>query len=103
MTNRALIMAALAQGESSIENALTSDDTDRMTAALARLGFELWSDQSRATMTVVGQGGLVPAERAALDVGASGTCARFLTALAALGRGEYTLDGVPRMRQRPIE
>ena len=41
MTNRALVMAALADGESSIENALTSDDTDRMTAALAALGFEV--------------------------------------------------------------
>jgi len=103
MTNRALVMAVLADCESSIENALTSDDTDRMTAALTGLGFELSSDQDSATMRVVGRGGLVPADRAELNVGASGTCARFLTALAALGRGEYTLDGVPRMRERPIE
>jgi 3-phosphoshikimate 1-carboxyvinyltransferase len=103
MTNRALVMAALAEGESSIENALTSDDTDRMTAALARLGFEVWSDQPSATMGVVGRGGLIPADRAELNVGASGTCARFLAALAALGGGEYALDGVPRMRERPIE
>src|SRR5262245_15555708 len=103
MTNRALIMAALADGASTIENALTSDDTDRMTAALRALGFELSSDQPGATMRVIGQGGVVPAARAALDVGASGTSARFLTALAALGPGQYTLDGVPRMRERPIE
>jgi 3-phosphoshikimate 1-carboxyvinyltransferase len=103
MTNRALVIAALAEGETSIENALTSDDTDRMTAALIRLGLEVSSDPAAATMRVVGRGGVIPAARAELNVGASGTCARFLTALAALGGGQYTLDGVPRMRERPIE
>jgi 3-phosphoshikimate 1-carboxyvinyltransferase len=103
MTNRALILAALADSESLIANALTSDDTDRMTDALRRLGYLVESDQGAATMRVVGRGGLVPSERAELNVGASGTSARFLTALAALGGGRYLLDGVPRMRERPIE
>jgi 3-phosphoshikimate 1-carboxyvinyltransferase len=102
MTNRALILAALAEGPTAIENALRSDDTDRMVAALGCLGFAVESDEGAATMTVVGQGGRIPRRRADLDVGASGTCARFLTALVALGAGDYGLDGTPRMRQRPI-
>src|SRR5688500_12418005 len=103
MTNRALVLAALADGETVVENALASDDTERMVAALRALGFAVESDEAAATMSVIGRAGTIPAGRAAaLDVGASGTCARFLTALAALGRGEYTLDGTTRMRQRPI-
>jgi 3-phosphoshikimate 1-carboxyvinyltransferase len=102
MTNRALILAALADGPTTIENALRSDDTERMAEALARLGFEVDGDAAAATMRVVGQGGRIPRRRADLFVGASGTCARFLTALVALGSGEYGLDGTPRMRQRPI-
>jgi 3-phosphoshikimate 1-carboxyvinyltransferase len=102
MTNRALILAALADGRTAVENALRSDDTDRMVASLAALGFEVASDQASATMTVVGRGGRVPSRKASLFVGASGTCARFLTGLVALGEGEYLLDGTARMRQRPI-
>lgn len=103
MTNRALILAALADGESTIENALTSDDTDRMLAALRALGFEVDADPAAATVRVVGRDGAIPAAKAQLNVGASGTSARFLTALCALGSGSYTLDGTPRMRERPIE
>jgi len=102
MTNRALILAALADGPTTIENALRSDDTDRMVAALDRLGFAIETDPAAPTMTVVGQGGRIPRGKADLFVGASGTCARFLTALVALGSGDYRLDGTPRMRQRPI-
>jgi 3-phosphoshikimate 1-carboxyvinyltransferase len=102
MTNRALILAALADGPTAIEHALRSDDTDRMVGALGALGFALGTDEAAATMTVVGQGGRIPSRKANLFVGASGTCARFLTALVALGSGEYALDGGPRMRQRPI-
>ena len=103
MTNRALILAALADGESTIENALTSDDTDRMLGALRALGFAVDADAAKATVRVVGRGGAIPAESASLNVGASGTSARFLTGLCALGSGSYTLDGTPRMRERPIE
>src|SRR2546428_522016 len=76
MTNRALILAALADGSSTIENALTSDDTDRMLAALRALGFEVDADAANATVRVFGRGGGLPAAKAALDVGASGTSAR---------------------------
>src|SRR5436305_10244936 len=103
MTNRALILAALADGASTVENALTSDGPDRMLGALRALGFEVESDSDAATMRVVGRGGAIPAAKARLDVGASGTSARFLTALGALGDGEYVVDGSDRMRQRPVE
>ncbi len=102
MTNRALVLAALARGTTRIENALQSDDTDRMVGCLRALGFTVTTDQAQRQMTVDGLGGAVPAEAADLFVGASGTCARFLTALAALGGGMYRIDGVPRMRERPI-
>ena len=102
MTNRALILAALADGTTTIENALTSDDTDHMVAALSTLGFKVEADAAAATMTVDGHRGNIPSVGADLFVGASGTCARFLTALVALGHGGYRLDGVPRMRERPI-
>jgi 3-phosphoshikimate 1-carboxyvinyltransferase len=103
MTNRALVLAALAEGETVVENALASDDTSRMLDALRALGFDVSFDEAAATMSVLGRGGAVPTERANLDVGASGTCARFLAALCALGHGGYALDGTMRMRQRPIE
>ncbi|TAK22671.1 MAG: 3-phosphoshikimate 1-carboxyvinyltransferase [Chloroflexota bacterium] len=103
MTNRALILAALVDGPVTIAHALTSDDTDRMVDCLQRLGFDVSSDSATETMSVVGLGRRIPAARADLMVGASGTCARFLTALVGLGSGVYTIDGVPRMRERPIE
>ncbi len=102
MTNRALILAALADGTTTIENALTSDDTDYMVGALIKLGFQVETDAAAASMTVVGHRGEIPSAGGDLFVGASGTCARFLTALVALGHGDFHLDGVPRMRERPI-
>ena len=102
-TNRALLIAALAEGDSAIRAALFSDDTYYMAESLTRLGIPVAADERSATFHVVGQGGRIPAERADLFAGNSGTTARFLTAALALGHGAYRLDGVPRMRQRPIE
>ena len=101
-TNRALIIAALADGESTLRQALFSDDTVYMCQALRALGIPVAADEAANTFTVDGQGGAVPAGRADLFVGNSGTSARFLTALAALGQGRYCVDGVPRMRERPM-
>lgn len=102
ITNRALIIAALADGESVLEQALFSDDTRYMQESLARLGIDVRADQSAETFIVSGRSGIIPAENASLFIGNSGTSARFLTALVALGCGTYTVDGVDRMRQRPI-
>lgn len=103
LTNRAMCMAALATGTSTLHNALFSDDTRYFGAALRALGIEVREDAEAATISVDGQGGAIPAREADLFVGNAGTAARFLTALLALGEGCYTVDGVPRMRERPID
>lgn len=102
ITNRALVMAALAEGESAITCALFSDDTRYMAAALATLGIVVDADEAAESMRVQGLGGVFPARSVDLFVGNAGTAMRFLTAFVALGRGEFCLDGVTRMRQRPI-
>ncbi len=101
-TNRALLIAALADGESEIQHALFSDDTELMIIALRSLGFSVEASPDREIIRVRGTGGTVPATSADLFVGNAGTAARFLTALVALGHGRYRIDGVPRMRERPI-
>lgn len=102
LTNRALICAALAAGRSVLDGALDSEDTRVMVAALRRLGLVVDVDLPGRAITVEGQGGAIPAAEADLYVANSGTSIRFLTALATLGHGRYRLDGVARMRQRPI-
>ncbi len=102
LTNRALIVAALAKGPSKLTGALDSDDTRVMVESLGRLGIGLTHTPEDATIRVKGCGGEIPAAEADLYVGNSGTSLRFLTALAATGRGTYRLDGNPRMRERPV-
>lgn len=102
LTNRALLIAALADGATRLTNALFSDDSRYFAAALQKLGFSLRLDPERAEMIVEGQGGRIPARQAELYIGNAGTAARFLTAFLTLGQGEYVLDGDARMRQRPI-
>lgn len=103
LTNRALLLAALANGPSRLEGALFSDDTRYMAAALERLGIPVRGDEPNAVYEVEGTGGRISPKEADLFVGNSGTTARFLTAFLALGHGRYRLDGIPRMRRRPIE
>jgi 3-phosphoshikimate 1-carboxyvinyltransferase len=102
ITNRALVCAALARGESLLSGVLDSDDTRVMAAGLAALGMRLDADWDRGTVRVVGSGGAIPATAATIDCAASGTTMRFLSAVCGLGRGTYRLDGTARMRQRPI-
>jgi len=102
ITNRALICAALADGNSTLLGALDSEDTRVMIDSLGRLGIAIKSHDRGRTLDVHGCGGAIPTESADLFVGNSGTTIRFLTALCALGRGRYRLDGVERMRERPI-
>lgn len=102
LTNRALLLAALAQGRSRLWHTLIADDTRVMLDALAALGFELRVNESERVVEIEGAGGKIPAGSADLSLGNAGTAMRFLTAAACLGHGTYTLDGVPRMRQRPI-
>jgi 3-phosphoshikimate 1-carboxyvinyltransferase len=102
LTNRALVCAALAEGTSTITGALDSEDTRVMIAALERLGVRITVENGGHTLRLTGCDGAPPASRADLFVANSGTTMRFLTALATLGHGQFQLDGVPRMRQRPI-
>lgn len=102
ITNRALVCAALAEGRSTLIGALDSEDTRVMIAALRELGIAIAIENEGRTLHVDGCAGAIPAKRAELFVANSGTTMRFLTALASLGRGEYRLDGVARMRERPI-
>lgn len=103
ITNRALPIAALAEGETTLTGALFSDDTRYMAAALNQLGIRVTSDPAAESFTIMGSGGSIPAKSAELFLGNSGTSIRFLTAMVALGDGTYVLDGVPRMRERPID
>lgn len=101
LTNRALVVAALADGTSSLRGGLVAEDSEVMLKALNDLGISVKADGT--TFTVHGQGGKIPNEQAELDLQLSGTSIRFLTALVTLGQGRYVLDGNERMRQRPIQ
>src|SRR5688500_19922662 len=100
LTNRALVLAALANGSSLLTNVLFADDTLVMIECLIRLGFSLEVDRAAHRVRVYGRGGKIDKASADLFCGNSGTTIRFLTALCSLGRGRYNLDGVGRMRQR---
>ncbi len=102
LTNRALLIASLAEGKTTLTNALFSDDSRYFAVALQTLGFEIQLDESIYEMTVTGLGGRIPSKKANLFIGNAGTAARFLSAFLTLGHGEYILDGDARMRERPI-
>lgn len=102
-TNRALLIAAMAAGTSTIREALFSDDTHYMAASLRDLGIGIQADESGCSFTVEGTGGKISVTRAELFTGNSGTTARFLTAFLSLGQGEFIVDGNERMRERPID
>ena len=101
ITNRALICAALADGASVLEGALLADDTEAMVDCLRRLGIDC-VDVHVDRITVHGQGGVIPATEAQLDVRLSGTTARFIIPVAARGHGRFEIDAAPPMRRRPM-
>jgi 3-phosphoshikimate 1-carboxyvinyltransferase len=111
ITNRALILAALADGEVTLTSALWSEDTEIMLEAMRKLGFKVKIQQDpnevcNRIITIQGQGGKIPkAGRSAnplkIYVGNAGTAARFLTAFLCLRPGIFELHGSPRMRARP--
>ena len=103
ITNRALICAALANGKSTLRGALDSDDTRVMVVGLKQLGIEIDVRDEGKQLDVTGCSGNLTATNADIFVGNSGTTVRFLTAVASLGHGLFRLDGISRMRQRPIQ
>ncbi len=105
ISNRTLLLSALADGTTTLHNLLRADDTDRMLEALALLGVRV--DDGSATagpgvLRVHGTGGRLPVGQADLFLGNAGTAVRPLTAALATLGGEYTIRGVPRMHERPI-
>ena len=102
ITNRALLLAAMADGRSNIFGAGLNDDTRRMAAALGALGFGLAVDEAAARIVVDGHGGAIPARGRELDAGGAGTAMRFLLGFLTLGRGRFRVDGNQRMRERPV-
>ncbi len=103
LTNRALLLAALARGDSTLEGALFSDDTLYMAEAWRSLGIPVEADRAGARFRVQGGAGSFPAQTANLFVGNAGTAMRFLVAALCLGHGHFRIDGSARMRQRPIQ
>lgn len=103
ITNRALLLGAMADGETLLEGALFSRDTRILVAALRELGFAVETDEPGRRIRIVGLGGRIPRRAARLHVGNAGTAARFLTAFLCLHPdGDFALDGDEAMRARPM-
>jgi len=102
ISNRTLLLAALARGTTEITGLLDADDVDRMLDALRALGVHVERRGTTREFSVFGIAGAFPVKRAALFLGNAGTAFRPLTAVLALAGGEYELSGVARMHERPI-
>ena len=100
ISNRALMLAALASGRTRLTGLLRADDTERMLESLTKLGVKVTADGD--TAVIEGAGGFFPVKSAQLFIGNAGTAARTLTAALAFAGGHYRLDGIGRMRERPI-
>lgn len=100
ITQRALIIAALADGQSILYGPLVSEDTDYSSEALSQMGVEI--EKTAGHWRVSGTGGVIGEPEDDIYLGNNGTATRFLTSVAALGTGEFVIDGDERMHQRPI-
>ena len=102
ISNRALLLAALSEGTTELNNLLVAEDTEMMIGALETLGVKLEVSNDGTEVKVEGCGGNFPVKKADLFLGNAGTAMRPLSSSLAFSGGEYVLDGVARMRQRPI-
>jgi 3-phosphoshikimate 1-carboxyvinyltransferase len=102
ISNRTLLLAALAEGTTQVRGLLDSDDTRVMREALGKLGVTLVAGAREGDWSVTGVPAGFPVKEATLFLGNAGTAFRSLTAALALGDGRYRLEGVPRMHERPI-
>ncbi len=103
LSNRVLLLAMLSEGETFIENLLDSDDVRRMIDALAKLKISYEENRPDKKIRVKGERGRIPVDKAELFLGNAGTAIRPLTAALTLGHGRFVLDGIERMRERPIQ
>jgi 3-phosphoshikimate 1-carboxyvinyltransferase len=102
LSNRVLLLSALAEGETLVENLLDGDDVRVMVAALRQLGLPLEGELAQGRLRVTGAGGPLRGGKHKLFLGNAGTAMRPLTGVLAAGHGQYILEGVPRMHERPI-
>ena len=102
ITNRALLLASLAEGESFLKNVLFSDDTLTLIAALRKLGVLIEMDKIHHTIKIRGCAGCFPCSQVSIDCRDAGTVARFLLAVCANQIGDFKFDGSVRLRERPL-
>ncbi len=102
ITNRALLLATLAQGTSTLRGVLFSDDSRHFLKCVQDLGFETAVDEEAKTVSITGLGGRIPRREASLYVGSAGTAARFLAAALGTAEGVYHMDASDQMRRRPM-
>lgn len=103
ITNRALLIAALAKGESRLRGALFSNDAKNMIGCLNTLGIKIDVNEENELITVQGCEGMLPVKNASINVGSAGTAARFITAMLAFSSGVYHLDASEQMKKRPMK
>jgi len=106
ITNRALLLAAMANGTSVLKGCLTSDDAMHFLSCLKTLGFPVAEESDGAfgsNITITGFGGEIPNKCAEIYVGSAGTAARFLAAMLAFSNGEYIVQSSDQMKKRPMQ
>ncbi len=103
ITNRALLMAALSDGECRLDGVLFSDDSRHFLSCLSELGYEVDVHEPEKYAVIRGTGGRLPKKSASVYAGSAGTAARFLTAMLAVSDGEYVIDASAQMRKRPMQ
>lgn len=102
ITNRALLLATLAEGRTILKGVLFSDDSRHFLKCIQSLGFETSVDEEHCVVEVVGCGGKIPCPKTDVYVGSAGTAARFLAAYLGISEGVYHMDASEQMRKRPM-
>ena len=103
ITNRALLLAALGKGKSTLSGVLFSDDSRHFLQSLVSLGFRVEVNEESKQVTVYGEGGNIPNKDATINVGSAGTAARFLTAFLGISRCHCRIDASEQMKKRPMK
>lgn len=103
MTNRALLMAALADGVTTLKGVLFSEDSRNFLGSLKSLGFRVETDEQSKTVIVEGLNGRLPVTAGEIYVGSAGTAARFLTAMLAMAEGTFVVNASEQMKKRPMK
>ena len=103
MTNRALLMAALADGTTILKGVLFSEDSRNFLGSLKVLGFHVEIDEAAKIVTVEGCNGKIPVTSGEIYVGSAGTAARFLTAMLAMAEGTFVVNASEQMKKRPMK